>query len=125
MKFIVFIFFIVCLLGCKKVKFTSDQEKCVGDYEWAYSTSEMGPTVSQNEIADFYGIRIKDKTRLTIYKNGKKEITGFITGIYSYNKGYKLKFESNENLFYFIFENEMLMSTDYPLEGYKNFYIRK
>jgi len=125
MKYTVLVFSIVFLAGCKKVKFTSDQKECVGDYEWAYSTSEVKPTVSQNEISDFYGIRIKDKTGLTIYKSGKKELTGFITRIDQYYNGYRLKFESNEKLFYLIFENEMIMSTDYPLEGYNNFYIKK
>ena len=125
MKYTVLVFSIVFLAGCKKVKFTSDQKECVGDYEWAYSTSEVDATVSQNESADFYGIRIKDKTGITIYKNGKKEFTGFITQIDQYYDGYRLKFESNEKLFNLIFENEMIMLEDYPLEDYKNFYIRK
>lgn len=59
-------------ISCKKVSIRKDYPELSGEYEWYNTSDTTGSLYTYNPVGDQYRIRIKDNSKVLIYKNGNK-----------------------------------------------------
>lgn len=72
-KLLIFTVLLVAIsYSCKKVNIRKDYPELSGEYEWYNTSDTTGTLYTYNPTGDQYKIRIKDNSKVLIYKNGVK-----------------------------------------------------
>ena len=81
-RLLLFISLTYLLNSCEKEHIVNDYPELSGDYEWVYTQLTYNVFITSAESEDKYGIRILNKDKVQLFKNGKRQETYKITGIY-------------------------------------------
>jgi len=122
-KTIEIIFILILFFSCKKEDFKHEFVNVVGDYEWYYSYRDIGDSYTKETETNKYGIRVKENSKLFIFKNDDLIYKGIINNsAYWENETIFLVSESNKEKFYLEFHNDELSVESIPFGGYKNYF---
>ncbi len=121
----------IIVVGCNKYKLSSDHE-VIGDFEWGYSSNDSFESTSQDNYVHRYGIRIKDNSKVYVFKNDEIIYKGKIEEIIpqSSEKYWIKVFDNNgyivdDGYTFFQYESGLIISENWPLHNYDNYYFRK
>lgn len=70
------------LNSCNKEEVVINFPELVGDYEWVYTQFFYNDFITSPESANKYGIRILSNDKVQLFKNGKRQNSYKIKGIY-------------------------------------------
>lgn len=122
---IVLIIILWNLLSCDKVDLKNELEFVTGEYEWYYSYKGVGDSFNAQNQTEKYGIRIKNNSKLCIFRNGEAFFKGTID-VATYNKegGLLLMAGPDDNRISLIYKDNQLEVQSIPMFGYINYFKR-
>ena len=110
----------IIFISCGKID-KSAYVDAVGDYEWVYSLAEVGDSYAFDTVEDRYGIRIKENSKIFLFKNGKKIEKQKIKTARRFSDNHTvLTIEKNGIELRYEIKNNVLTSTEYPYKCYSN-----
>ncbi len=118
---------LVQLWGCNKEEVNlKNYPELKGDYNWEMSYFQDFTTVHKEEIDARFGLRIKSRKKVEIYRNGTLEISGEIISA-SENTDGSIAFNANFGAHNhdFQFANNQLKSNTYPFDAIYNLYSKE
>lgn len=114
----------ILTLGCKKVDVKEQAPLKIGDYEWYYSEDSFGTGYYSSSSEDKYGIRIKDNSKLFIFKNGSKIYKERITKIEEIDSVVYIEAGKENNKIKCEIQDFVLITSYLPFEGFTNEFKR-
>lgn len=130
-RFALFFLIFPVLISCQKDKVDLSNQgnaaQIIGDYEWYESTKGVNNSIYQDQTNDRYGMRIDEKSRVFIFKNGERIFKGYCSSVsYINNTNLWSLYVKNKNesqqLFY---ENGVISCDKWPNWGYTNKWLKK
>jgi hypothetical protein len=113
------------IIGCSKVNLEQDFAAVIGDYDWVYSEAGTANYSAFDSSSDQYGIRLKQKRKMLLFKNGIVLKTYTITLVNTNNEVYTLSAESDNTKVSLVIEGDELVTSQLPFDGYNNHFKKK
>jgi hypothetical protein len=121
MRHLTSIILLLLLFSCSKYKKEIQSYEISGDYEWFYSYEGPFNSLSNQQVEDKYGIRIKDSGKVIFYKNGEQVDKYRIVSVVKLSEGveviYKIDKFSNGIL---TCPDDGIKIADWPFDAYIN-----
>ncbi len=112
---------ITCLISCGKIDLNNHFPQYVGDYEWVYSGGAQEEPIGYEHVSDRYGLRINDKSKIYMFKNGEKVMKEVAIGATSNSITLSPNQLGISNCY---LQEDVMVIPNYPLSGQDNYYVR-
>ena len=121
MRYLISIILLSLLFSCSKYKNEIQSYDLSGDYEWFYSYDGPFNSLSNQQVQDQYGIRIKESGMIVFYKNGEHLDKCRIVSVFESNESVEVEYKIDKFKNGILYcSDDLIEIEDWPFDSYIN-----